>query len=92
MNMSMDKPTTLNSTEGTTGPQVKKCKNDVKKDVPGHGNENMNMSMDKPMALHRTESTRGPPLKNVKLRSQNMSPKLVNKNMMSLDRNVFQHE
>ena len=60
MNMSMDKPMALHSTEGTRGPQVKKCKNDCKKDVPGHGNENMNMSMDKPIALHSTEGTRGP--------------------------------
>ena len=52
MNMSMDKPIALKSTEGTRVPQVKKCKNDVKEDVPGHGNENMNMSMDKPIALH----------------------------------------
>ena len=55
MNMSMDKPIALSNTEGTRGLQVKKCKNDVKKAVPGHGNENMNMSMDKPIALNRTE-------------------------------------
>ena len=29
MNMCMDKPTALNRTEGTRGPQVEKCKNDV---------------------------------------------------------------
>ena len=29
MNMSMDKPIALSSTEGTRGPQVEKCKNEV---------------------------------------------------------------
>ena len=29
MNMSMDKPIALNRAEGTRGPQVEKCKNDV---------------------------------------------------------------
>ena len=31
MNMSMDKPMALNCAKGTRGPQVEKCKNDVKK-------------------------------------------------------------
>ena len=73
MNMSMDKPIALNSAEGTRGPQVKKCKTDVKKDVPRHGNENMNMSMDKPMTLNRAEGTKGPQVKNAKVMSKTRS-------------------
>ena len=60
MKMSTDKPMALHSAECTRGPQVEKCKNDVKNKSPGHGNQNMYMSMDKPMALHRAEGTRGP--------------------------------
>ena len=56
MNMSMDKPIALSSTEGTRGPQVK----NAKMRSPGLGNWNMNMSMDKPMALSSTEGTTGP--------------------------------
>ena len=37
MNMSMDKPIALNRAEGTRGPQVEKCKNDVKKKLGGGG-------------------------------------------------------
>ena len=49
-------------------------KNDVKKDVPGHGNENMNMSMDKPMALNRTKGTRGPQVEKSKNELKNKLP------------------
>ena len=69
MNMSMDKPIALNSTESARDPQLKKFKNDVKKEVPRLGNQNMNMSMDKPIALSSTEGTRGPQVKNAKMRS-----------------------
>ena len=62
MNMSMDKPIALSSTEGTRGPQVK----NVKMRSPGLGNQNINMSMNKPIALSSTEGTRGPRVKNVK--------------------------
>ena len=34
MNMSMDKPIVLSSTDGTRGPQVENAKNEVKKKVP----------------------------------------------------------
>ena len=42
-------------------------KKDVKKDVPGHGNENMNMSMDKPMAVHSIEDNRGSQVEKAKM-------------------------
>ena len=65
MNMSMDKPIALNSTEGTRGHQVK----NAKMSSPGLGYENMNMSMDKPIALSSTEGTRGPQVKTAKMKS-----------------------
>ena len=34
MDMSMNKPIALNRTEGTRGPQVEKCKNEVKNKLP----------------------------------------------------------
>ena len=55
MNMSMDKPIALSSTEGTRGPQVK----NVKMRSPGLGTSNVNMSRGKPIALSRTEGTKG---------------------------------
>ena len=63
MDMSMDKPIALSSTEGTRGPQVK----NAKMKSPGHGNYNMDMSMDKSIALSSTERTRGPQVKNAKM-------------------------
>ena len=74
MNMSMDKPMALIRAEGTRGPQVEKCKNDLKNKSPGHGNQNMYMSMDKPMALHSAEGTRGPQVENAKMRSKKTPP------------------
>ena len=59
MNMSMDKPIALSSTEGARGPQVKI----LKMRFPELGNYNMNMSMDKPIALSSTEGIRGPQVK-----------------------------
>ena len=56
MNMSMDKPIALSSTEGTRGPQVK----NAKMGSPGLENWNMNMSMDEPIALSSTEGPKGP--------------------------------
>ena len=60
MNMFMDKPIALNSTEGTRGPQVKNAKVTSKKMFPTLGILNMYMSMDKPIALNCAEGTRGP--------------------------------
>ena len=65
MNMSMDRPIALSSTEGTTGAQTK----NAKMTSPGLGNWNMGMSMDKPIALNSTEGTRAPQVKNAKMRS-----------------------
>ena len=65
VNMSMDKPIALNSTEVTRDLQVKAAK----LRSPGLGNQNMNMSMDKPVALRSTEGTRDPQVKNAKMRS-----------------------
>ena len=62
MNMSMDKPIALSSTEGTRGPHVK----NAKMSSPGLVDWNMNMSMDKPIALNSTEGTRGPQVKKCK--------------------------
>ena len=66
MNMSMDKPMALNRAKGTRGPQVEKCKNDLKNKSPGHENQNMYMSMDKPMTLNRAEGTRVAQVQNPK--------------------------
>ena len=74
MNMSMDKPIALNSTEGTRGRQVKHAK----MMSPGLGNPNRNMSMEKPIALSSTECTRGHQVKNAKIRSKKESPGLGN--------------
>ena len=65
MNMSMDKPIALSSTEGTRGPQVK----NAKLRPPRLGDYNMNMAMAKPIAVNSTEGTRGPKVKNAKMRS-----------------------
>ena len=64
MNMSMDKPIALSSTEGTIGRQVKSAK----MRSPGLGNQNLHMSMDKPIALSSTEGTRGPQVKTAKMK------------------------
>ena len=68
MNMAMDKPTALNSTEGTRGRQAKNAKNELKKTFLGLGKQNMNMPMDKPIVLNSTEGTRGPQVINAKIR------------------------
>ena len=70
MNMSMDKRTALNSTEGTRSPQVKNAKMKSNEMPLGHGNENMNMSMDKPIALNRAEGIRSLQVENAKMRSK----------------------
>ena len=67
MNMSMDKPITLNRAEGTRGPQVENAKMRSKKTLPEHGNQNMHMSMDKPIARNGAEGTRGPQVENEKM-------------------------
>ena len=63
MNMSMDKPIALSSTEGTRGPEVK----NAKMKSPELGNSNVYMSMEKPIALRSTEATRGSQVKNAKI-------------------------
>ena len=60
MNMSMNKPIALSSTEGTRSPQVK----NATMRSPGLGNQNMNMSTDEPIALSSTQGTRGRQVKN----------------------------
>ena len=64
MNMSMDKPIALNSTEGTRGPTVK----NAKMRSPRLGNYNMDMSMDKPIALNSTEGTGSHQMTNAKMK------------------------
>ena len=73
MNMSMDKPISLNRAEGTRAPQVENAKMTPKKTPPEHSNQNMYMSMDKPMALNRVKRTTRPQAENAKIHEKRCS-------------------